>query len=445
MSTPNDQSFSNKSVETENTDEQSRIELSQLTRLVVINQLLWSAGYSLTSGGFLLYFAKGLGADDWSIRILIVMPELLGLSGLLSRKLLQHFGSSKRLFMTFSLLARVTMLAVPLYGFRLFRGEADVTFASMIAVLAISYILQEIAFVVYISWISELAPKNNWGRFFAWRNVAKLLPLLIIAVPAGFLRDWWRRAGPPEEALLAYEVAFSLGIFLLILSLWPMLKLPDVKLPPIADAIPNRRRIREAWKDPSTRYLLLYAWSLAFANGLTQQALFSLVYSYLGLQLGMFYALKSLMNVAKLPVSWYTGHHCDRSGNLRPLVVGLLIATSGLVFWLFATKEQWWWVVPSYICWGFYAMANIAGRNLALGLAPDEDRAAHFALFRQVSGLIAGLSGLLGGWWLGQMFQAGVEWSLLGRSLGAAHVVIVVSLFARYASMLWLIPVREPR
>ena len=445
MSASDDQSFSNKTLETEDTDETTQIELSRLTRLVMINQFLWSAGYSLTSGGFLLYFAKGLDADDLSIRVLLVLPELLGLSGLLSRKLLQRFGSSKRLFLTFSLLARAAMLGVPLYGFRLFRGDSDVAFASMIALLAMSYILQEIAFVVYITWVSELAPQNHWGRFFAWRNVSKLIPLVVVAVPAGFLRDWWRKSGPPEEALLAYEIAFALGGLLLLVSLVPMLKLPDVKMPPVASAIPSWKRIREAWQEPSTRYLLLYAWCLAFANGLTQQAIFSLTYFHLGIQLGMFYALKSLMNVVKLPVSWYAGRECDRSGNLRPLVIGLLIATSGLAFWLLATEEQWWWVIPAYVLWGFYAMANIAGRNLALELSPEEDRSAHFALFRQVSGLCAGISGLLGGWWLGKMFAAGVDWSFLGRSLGAAHVMIVVSLIARYASMLWLIPVREPR
>ncbi len=445
MSASDDQSFSNKSLETEDTDEPAQIELSRLTRLVMINQFLWSAGYSLTSGGFLLYFAKGLGADDWSIRILLVLPELLGLSGLLSRNFLQRFGSSKRLFLTFSLLARVSMLGVPLYGFRLFRGDSDVAFASMITLLAVSYTLQEIAFVVYITWVSELAPQNHWGRFFAWRNVSKLIPLVVVAVPAGFLRDWWRKSGPPEDALLAYEVAFSLGVLLLLLSLLPMLKLPDVKMPPIASAIPSWKRIREAWNDPSTRFLLFYAWCLAFANGLTQQALFSLTYFHLGIQLGLFYALKSLMNIVKLPVSWYAGRQCDRLGNLRPLVIGLLIATTGLAFWLLATKEQWWWVIPAYALWGFYAMANIAGRNLALQLSPEEDRSAHFALFRQVSGLCAGLSGLLGGWWLGEMLEAGVDWSFLGRSLGAAHVIIVVSLIARYASLLWLIPVREPQ
>ncbi|WP_166819946.1 MFS transporter [Thalassoroseus pseudoceratinae] len=444
MSTPDDQSFSNKTSGTENTEEQPQIELSRLTRSVMVNQLVWTAGYSLTSGGFLLYFAKGLGAEQWAITVLLVLPEMLGITGLFGRKLLQRFGSSKRFFLTFSLLARCCMLAVPFYGFRLFRADGDVAFASMIGVLAISYILQEIAYVIYIAWISELAPQSHWGRFFAWRNIAKLVSMLTVPVAGGFLRDWWRHAGPPEEALLAYEIAFSLGVVLLTVSLLPMLKVPDVSLPPLADAVPSWKRIREAWREPSMRFLLLHAWCLAFANGLTQQAFFSLTYGHLGIQLGMYYGLSSLMQLVKLPVSWFSGRQCDRSGNLRPLVIGLIIASSGLVFWLLATKEQWWWVIPAYTCWGFYAMANIAGRNLALELSPAADRLVHFALFRQVSGVCAGMSGLLGGWWLGKLFAADVEWSFLGRTLGAAHVIIVVSLIGRYASLLWLIPVREP-
>jgi hypothetical protein len=43
---------------------------------VVWNQTLWTAGYSLTSGGFLTYFGKEPGATGLMIGVLLVVPEI---------------------------------------------------------------------------------------------------------------------------------------------------------------------------------------------------------------------------------------------------------------------------------------------------------------------------------------------------------------------------------
>ena len=49
--------------------------LPTVQRAVVQNQMLWTAGYSLTSGSFLTYFAKELGASWTLISLILVIPE----------------------------------------------------------------------------------------------------------------------------------------------------------------------------------------------------------------------------------------------------------------------------------------------------------------------------------------------------------------------------------
>lgn len=419
--------------------------LSSITTRMMWNQLLWTAGYALTSGGFLLYFGKELGADALIIAFLLVIPETVGTSGLLARWVLRHIGSRKRVYIGGSLVARLVMLGIPLMGFQATRPVGINPLWVLVICLALTHAVQSIVFVAYLSWLSDLAPEHHWGRFFAWRNIAKLAALLVIPVTGGFLRDAWRNYRDPSEALIAYELAFLIGWVLMLLSLWPMRKLPDPPLRLPEDRPSDWKVLRDSWRDRSLRFLLIHNWWLAFANGITQSAFFGYLFGPLGIGLGLFYTLQCVMRFCKLPVSWFTGVLCDHFGNKRPLVVGVVAASSGLVFWLLATPEQWGWVFAAYAFWGLYAAANIAGRNLTLTLAPRSDNTTQLALFRQIGGLFAGLSGILGGWWLKSLNETNTTWHWGEIELSSFQIIIAVSLLGRWSAVLWLIPVSDPQ
>ncbi|MCA9070423.1 MAG: MFS transporter [Planctomycetaceae bacterium] len=411
---------------------------------VMWNQWLWTTGYSLTSGGFLLYFAKELKANAFIIAVLLVIPETVGISGLGTRWILRRVGSRKRVYFAGSLLARLLMLGIPLMGFQSTRIAGVNPLWVIVACLALTHIVQSVAFMAYLSWLSDLAPEHHWGRFFALRNISKLVALLVVPVIGGFLRDAWRRWHEPHEALIAYEIAFLVGWTLMLVALWPIRNLPD---PPFRMPEPQPSEwsvFRDSWRNRSLRFLLIHNWWLAFANGLTQSAFFGYLFGPLGIGLGLFYTLQCVMRVCKLPVSWITGNISDHFGNKLPLIIGVVIASSGLVFWLLATPGQWYWVFGAYACWGMYAAANIAGRNLTLTLAPRSDNATQLALFRQIGGLCAGLSGLLGGWWLTSLNETKTTWRWGELELNSFQIIIAVSLIARWASVVWLIPVTDP-
>ena len=419
--------------------------LRGVTRRVVASQWLWTAGYTLTSGGFLLYFAKALGANGITITLLLALPEFVGVFALASRPILRFVGSRKRTFFIGTLISRACMLAVPVCGFTGFRGSAGPAFGTMVSFLAVTYAIEAVAYVSYVSWLSDLAPRENWGRFFAWRNIGKLAALLPVPVVAAYLREQWKKSGAVEDALVAYEVVFMLGLALQLISLWPLLKLPD--LPMLrTESLPklSLQMFRDAWRNRSMRFLLIHNWWLAFANGLSQQVFFYVVYQQLSLELAVYYSLTCLMRVVKLPVSWLTGLISDRVGDRALLIFGVVVASSGLVFWLFAENWGWKWLIPAYFYWGFFAAANIAGRNLALALSPEGDNTVHVGLFRQLGGFLAGVSGILGGLWLMSLLEARFQWTFAGCQIEAPHLIILISLLGRWTSVLWLLPVREP-
>ncbi|HEX6987656.1 MAG TPA: MFS transporter [Planctomycetaceae bacterium] len=417
---------------------------SAVLRAVAWNQVLWTAGYSLTTGGFLLYFARELGANDGWIALLLVLPESVGVAGLMTRAAIRTFSGRKRLYLAATLLARLVALPVPLLAFR--TSDASPLWW-LVGCVAATHAVGAVAYVAYLSWLSDLMPERRWGRMFARREIAKLAVLLVVPVAAGYLRDVWSE----HDGFVrhGYMATFLVGQALLAASVLPMLRLPGRTA--VTRILPRTDwgQVRAALASRPTRFLLLHNWTLAFANGLTQSAffLYSASFGPLGIGLGTYNLMSGLMRAVQIPVSAYAGAVCDRSGSLAPRAWGVLIGSSGLAFWLLAVRETWWLLFGAYLLWGAYAAANVAGDKLMVLYAPRSDNATQIALFAQVGGLMSGLAGLIGGVWLDGLREGGfgvtldVPWP--GYRFEGYQLVFAASLAGRYASVLWLWPLRR--
>ena len=405
--------------------------------------MLFTAGNSLVSGGFLLFFAREFGATGVWIAVLSMLPETAGTFGLATRWIVRRFGGRRRaVWIACSLAARGTSLGIPLLALPDVRPDGLSPLLLIAACLVLSHALQAIAYVAYLSWLTDLVPETNWGRLFAKRNIAQTVVLLVLPVASGYLQDAARGVSP-AAALLVYAATYGIGVLLMIASLLPLLPLPDVPVRPAAPGGSGWPVLRDAWRNRPLRFLLIHNWWLAFANGLTQAAFFSFSAGTLGVGRATYYLLSGAMQLTMIPVSWWAGSACDRSGSRGPLVWGVLVASCGLLFWLAATPERWWLLFGAYVLWGGFAAANIAGRNLLFTLAPRSDNSAHLALFQQIAGLLAGLSGLLGGLWLDALRESGFALHWLGLEFGSFQLLFAVSLVGRLSSLVWLFPVDE--
>ncbi len=422
----------------------------RVLRAIAANQLLWTAGYSLTTGGFLLYFARELGANAAWIAVLLVLPESAGIAGLLTRSVARNIAARKRLFVTATIAARLVALPIPLLALLTPTSDAGGEFLWIVAACVVAtHAIGAIAYTAYLSWLSDLMPDVAWGRMFAHREISKLAILLVLPVGVGYLRDVWTSI--PELTFVGYGLTFVAGQVLLTTSILPMLGLPSITPASRSSPRTDWQQVRAAFQNRSMRSLLAHNWSLAFANGLTQSAffLFSASFGPLGISLGTYNLMSGLMRGLQIPVSMYAGRVCDRNRALAARVWGVFIGSSGLVFWLIAQRETWWLLFLAYAMWGAYAAANVAGDKLMLEFAPRSDNATHIALFVQVGGLLSGLAGLLGGIWLDHLREVA-----FGRTFAmpwgayrfeSYQLVFAVSLAARYGSLAWLWPIAKRR
>ncbi|TWU14301.1 Major Facilitator Superfamily protein [Symmachiella macrocystis] len=429
--------------------------LDAVTRAVLWNSMLWTAGNALTSGGFLSYFASELDASPIVLAVLMATPETVGIMALAGRPIIRWLGDRKRTWFVCSLISRGALCGIPLLAIPTLRPTGIDPVWIMIGCLAVAQAAQAVAFVAYFSWLSDLVPGRRWGRFFALRQIATLVVLLVVPVAAGYARGYWRSNYSDQQALWALMGTMLLGIALLLLSLGPMLRIRSIPVQEAAADLAYQRQgvkggsvtlrgIIQTLADRPFRRLCFYSWWLAFWSGLTQVVIFKFLYGPLAISLGTYYLLSSVMKLVQIPISWKTGVIADRLGNKTALILGVLATAVAMLFFCLAGIAQWWWVFGAYVMWGGWGAVNIAAPNLMLKLSPPSDNAANIALFRHVAGLIAGVSGMLGGFLFAKLAEQGTLAMGWNFTADPYQVLFLISFVGRALTVFWILPLREP-
>lgn len=366
-------------------------------RAIALNAALWTAGNVLTTGGFLNYFASDLGARGFSLAVLMATPELVGLSGMASRSLWRWSGDRRRIWLITTLIARLITFLIPCVG--LFRQSVPTEAVPwvLIGVLVVAQAAQGIATTLYFSWLADLVSAGDWGRLFARRNLAALSIQLVLPLLAAWFRDDAKKRFAPATLWWVYAIVFTVGGLLLLASVWPMLSLPHPQTGPQARTSFNLGTLRSLLQNRNVRWLLAHSWCLALANGVTQAVFFQYQIRVVKLSLTGYYVLASCMILLQMVTSVWAGRCVTAADHRRVLFQSTLITSMALGFWCLAGPTTWWWLYGAFGCWGAFGAVNVAGPNLMLCQAPPGDNAHHLALFRQVAGVVAGISGILGG------------------------------------------------
>ncbi|MBX3441185.1 MAG: MFS transporter [Planctomyces sp.] len=429
----------------ESSDPARATPLPALTRRVVASQVLFSAGNTLTVGGFFNYFVSGYGPSALWLATLQAAPEFFETAGLFVRPLVLRLFSRKTLWMAGLLIGRSAALAIPLLAVWLGPdAPASLILPAILACLAVWHVCQGLGYVAYLSWLSDLAPERRWGRFFASRQSAALATSLIVYTSAILASQWARRTLPPGDRTTFFVGAFLLGGAIVLSSVLPMLRVPSVPTRTAAGAASLRTMLRRALRTPGFRNLLGWACHLALFQGLTQAVITKFQIEVLTIPLHWFLAMHGLMLVLQTVWNLVAGRISDRIGDVRVLTVSSFAVGTALLFTLAATPETWFLQFGAYAVWGLFGAVNLCSQTLALRLAPRSDNTVQLALFRPVTGFLAAVAGLFGGWALDRLLRE--EWSLAvpwGVWTGF-QLLFAISLFGRLTAPLWLLGIEDP-
>jgi MFS family permease len=374
-------------------------------RLSIAEGALSNIHVSVTTGAFLTGFALLLGASDFELGVIGALPFVGQLFQFVGAYLEERLGERRRLVVLTAGMGRVLwalFAALPFLG-----GLGGARLPIFLIVLALSQALIGIAGNAWTSWMSDLVPPRQRGRYFGARNTITSITAMGSTWLAGRALDYYR--GANNEAL-GYALIFGMAVISAMAGVIVLSRQPE---PPM----PRRQRVRpvELFSAPLRhsrfRALILTATGWSIATGVA-----SPFFNAYGIQdLKLSFATMALFGVATSAVALitqpYIGRLQDRYGDRRVLiasVVGVVLLPWG---WILSTPTfllpLWMTSIFSGVFWPGITQGLL---NLVMDRAPADGRGAYVAAFGAVTGIGTFVASLLGG--------------VIASGLGAAMVSI---------------------
>jgi MFS family permease len=343
---------------------------------------------------FLTGFALLLGADSFQLGLLGALPFVGQLFAFLAAYLEERLGKRRMLVVVSALGGRLiwaVLLALPFMTF--LRGSEVAIF---LIGIAISHALNGMAGNAWLSWMSDLVPPRERGRYFGLRNMVSSIVAMAITYTAGLIVDAYRGNGQEE---LGYAVIFSVAVFVAIIAAIVLAQQPE---PPMRRETQARLGVRDLFtlpmRDRKFRSFTLVAAAWAFATGIA-----SPFFNAYGLEgLNMSFAMLSLQAIVTSAVALvcqpFIGRLQDSLGD-RTVLLGSIAGTLLLPWgWVFSTPDN---ILPLWItniCAGiFWPGINQGIVNLLMDRAPVAGRGAAIASYGAITGFGTFIAGVVGG------------------------------------------------
>ncbi|MGH7135154.1 MAG: MFS transporter, partial [Pirellulales bacterium] len=360
--------------------------LSRALRLSISEGALACAMGTLTGGIFLTGFALALGASSFQIGLLAAMPALANFAQLLGAWIIERTGHQKRVCLGALMVSRVLWLTVLLTPLVTFSGATSSLVWLLVALQALSSALNAVGGVGWLCWIRDLVPETLRIGFLSRRNQIDTVLALTLSIAGGAFIDCW--SGGHPGSTFGFVGVFAVAMVCGLVSLALMARIPEVAAGHHEDFSrpPLGRLFLAPFRERNFRGVLcFYAfWNLA----VNLSAPFFAVYMLEKMGLPFWYVtvLSTLSSLCGLLANRFWTRLSERFGH-RPVI---FLATLGdalyPLWWLFASPQWSWLLVPIHCSGVFSAPLAVGPNNLVLKLSPARNASPYMAVFNAVVG-----------------------------------------------------------
>ncbi len=373
-------------------------EIQKGLKAVIGDGLAFQAMITLTGGIFLVDFALKLGASNFVIGLLASIPFLAQFTQLPAIYLVEAIRIRREICVFAATLNRLCVLGIVIIPWL----PKNIRLSFLLIMLSFHAICGAVSSASWNSWMRDLVPEEQLGRFFSKRMSLSMFLSIGLNLGAAVFIDFWKKFFPQKE-LYGYAILFFLGFLAGIVSVYFITQIPEPRLRQIETHKNLFKLIRRPFKDENFKALIFSLCLWNFAINLA--APFFTVYMLKRLQLTMSFiitltVLNQLINVIFLRI-W--GKLADQFSNKTVFSVNAPLFLTCILGWTFTTLPERYFLtkpllVILHILMGIASAGiSLAAGNLALKLAPKGEATAYLAANNLANAFAAGIASILGG------------------------------------------------
>lgn len=360
-------------------------------RLSVAEGAVSTVYVGVITGVFLTGLALLLGANTFALGVIGALPFVGQLFQFVGAYLEERLGSRRTLVMVSALAARGLWLPIIML---LFLPVGALGLPLFLLLLGASYALGGVVTNAWLSWMSDLVPVRQRGRYFGFRNTVAGAVMMVVTYGAGLVADFYKARG--QEALgygLIFGVAVLFGVVGALMLRWQ---------PEPALQRKERVRVGELFAAPlrSPRFRT-FAWASAgwaLATGIAAPFFNAFGIEILRISFSTLALTAILTSGVSLLTQPYIGRLQDRVGDRVVMVVcmfGVVLLPFG---WILSTPTN---IFPLW-CTSFFAGVFWPGitqgmLNVLMDRSDPAGRGAFLAAYGAITGVGTFVAGLLGG------------------------------------------------
>jgi MFS family permease len=367
-------------------------------RLVLYDALASEAMGTLTTGVFLAGFLVDLGASNVAIGLLAAVPFAVQFLQLPAVVLVERLRTRRAICTWAAAIGRCFLIVAALAPF--LPGKAGI--ALLIGAVALNQALAAIAGCSWNSWMRDLVPETEFGRFFGRRAAATTALATVLALVCGLLIDRWKALLPGHPAYV-YSCMFVASAAIGFYGVWLLSITPDQPMPPATQRTAMRAVLAMPFRDHNFRRLMIFLGSWNFAANLAAPFFVVYMLKTIGYSMTTIIILTTASQLSNLAALSLWGTLIDRFSNKAVLGIAAPLFLICTLAWSFTGLA---WVQPAvffmllaiHILMGIAtAGVALASGNIAMKLSPAGQATAYLAANSVVSATCAAIAPILGG------------------------------------------------
>lgn len=366
---------------------------------------IWEANAFSVSDGFGLRniapYALALNASNSMIGLLTSIPSLLGnLSQLLTYRLLKIY-SRKKLVIAAVFLQTFFWLMLLIPGI-LFLHSTTLSNKPMIVFLALYtglIISGALAGPAWISWMKDIVPKEELGRYFAKRNKIAGSIAFICMLLAGFVLDYFKRI----EVLYGFFILIFISFLFRGISGYLFTKQYEPEFKEVKGSYFGLSSFLSNMPFNNFGRFVVFIALINFSVAIASPFFAVYLLKDKGFSYIIYMSLTMLMPIASILTMTYWGKLSDKLGNVKVMkLTGIVVSIIPFIYFISSFTNKWWIIlailIPTEILSGIgWSGFNLSASNFLMRTVTREKMVLCSSYMNVLSGFSVFIGATIGG------------------------------------------------